>query len=273
MTETAGTCKFIMSYILPLSSVLPGIVVLATSGLIGISPPVPKAGFECSRAKTQVEKTVCASSLLSMLDTRMNEYVSLIRVNLREEEDTKFRTLQREWLSKRNRCNGSEIESCIEKMYLTRLREIKKSPQLISSLVRSWSDSEAIISASLKCSPAIPEHEDGVVLHRLYAHVANRDAFTYDLIEKEFDASDSKIVPKIEKYRISASYRSLMEPMLEGEFVSFLCHKSEQCFQMKSSDGIERKTFMKIELCDGEAAKNLSDGVAHLIRSKRIGVD
>ncbi len=92
------------------------IVLLLTWGAPSIA-----ASFECNRAQSRVEKTICTNVELSVLDEHLARYYSAARSRLGRAADC-MRTNQLQWLrSVRNAC--ADV-ACLKKAYLERLSEL-----------------------------------------------------------------------------------------------------------------------------------------------------
>lgn len=78
------------------------------------------ASFDCSKATSVVEKSICSSADLSRLDSELSQvYKAGLQdlFNLRED--------QQEWLTKRR--NTCADNTCIKTRYIERISEIRKS--------------------------------------------------------------------------------------------------------------------------------------------------
>lgn len=89
--------------------------------LFGLVVPVHAASFDCVRAKTQVEKMICADEYLSSLDDALNrEYKNRLR---KQAGLLKLKSEQRKWLKEvRNACH--EV-TCLRTTYEARIRQVK----------------------------------------------------------------------------------------------------------------------------------------------------
>jgi uncharacterized protein len=84
------------------------------------------ASFDCSKAGTSVEKTICASRRLSDLDEQLaNAYESVI---LLSDHPDRVRSLQWEWL--RNARNQCRDEACLKGVYENRLAQLAATKKL-----------------------------------------------------------------------------------------------------------------------------------------------
>jgi uncharacterized protein len=78
------------------------------------------ASFDCSRARTQVEKLICADPLLGRLDdTLALNYRAMLTVDVGQSKQS-LRAEQLGWLSRRNQCKDSH---CLVEAYRVRIDE------------------------------------------------------------------------------------------------------------------------------------------------------
>ena len=84
------------------------------------------ASFDCKKAKTEVEKTVCADPQLSAWDEKLAETYRAALAKLSPEGQRLLREGQREWLKDLSKscAAGSAVRLCIETAYKDRLREL-----------------------------------------------------------------------------------------------------------------------------------------------------
>lgn len=86
------------------------------------------ASFDCTKAATAVERTVCASPRLSSLD---GELATAFRTMLgRVANPTALRERQRDWLAERDACPD---EACLERLYLRRVAALRSGTQSIEA--------------------------------------------------------------------------------------------------------------------------------------------
>src|SRR3569833_948570 len=76
------------------------------TGPVSAQPAAVQPGFDCTRASTAIEKTICADKTLAMLDREMTRVLTLAREdasisqpNILKDQDT--------WLKQRNECLSS----------------------------------------------------------------------------------------------------------------------------------------------------------------------
>lgn len=84
--------------------------------------------FDCAKASTLVESTICADPLLARLDAALAKTYGDIRASdIGEDARSYLRTTQREWIRERNEC--SDVR-CIETAYRNRIDEVCGTPVL-----------------------------------------------------------------------------------------------------------------------------------------------
>jgi uncharacterized protein YecT (DUF1311 family) len=95
------------------------------------------ASFDCAKAKTAVEKIICADTELSKLDEKMREVHS--QANKFIADPVGFRLKQRQWLKNRDACNDTK---CVAQAYRKRLgvlRSLLQAPKPCFRLLeRKW---------------------------------------------------------------------------------------------------------------------------------------
>lgn len=79
-------------------------------------------GFDCLKAATDVETTICANERLSRADNNLNKaYKQLMERVTSPEEIARIRSAQKDFLTKRNKC---ATVTCIDDLYTQRTEEI-----------------------------------------------------------------------------------------------------------------------------------------------------
>jgi uncharacterized protein len=87
-----------------------------------LASTVQAASFDCAKAKTKVEKFICADAELSKLDEKLAEVYS--KVSKDEQDAVLIKRQQLAWLKKRNQC---EDVSCLRDQYLRRIAELNET--------------------------------------------------------------------------------------------------------------------------------------------------
>ena len=90
------------------------------------------ASFKCELAKTSVEKAICASDNISVLDENMASlYTSLIKIYV---DSKAIKSWQKIWLNERNSCKNSK---CLEETYRERI-SLLKSALTADAATKKW---------------------------------------------------------------------------------------------------------------------------------------
>lgn len=101
----------------------------AALALLDVAAMSHAAGFDCRRARTQVEKTICADAELSRLDSEMNELYRQIRAETRGVDgETGWQvdpvaSENARWLEGRNQCRDA---ACIRSAYQQRIAQLRR---------------------------------------------------------------------------------------------------------------------------------------------------
>jgi uncharacterized protein len=96
----------------------------AAALLLAATLPASAASFDCSKAKTEVEKAVCADPQLSELDVQL---ANAWRGTLNAAKDPGLmRVRQREWAASRDTCGEGEMKTCLADSYRDRISLLQK---------------------------------------------------------------------------------------------------------------------------------------------------
>lgn len=80
------------------------------------------ASFDCSKARTQVEKAICSDAELSQLDEEM---AVKYKIALKDHPVFNFvKTYQRNWLKDNSSCNSKNLVGCLKDSYKTRILQL-----------------------------------------------------------------------------------------------------------------------------------------------------
>jgi uncharacterized protein len=102
------------------------VIVLLALAIMVTSGVVIGASFNCSKAGNSVEKTICASQVLSKLDEQLAEaYSSAIHVS---DNPDSLKRQQQEWL--RNVRDQCQDESCLKGVYENWLAQLGEAKQI-----------------------------------------------------------------------------------------------------------------------------------------------
>jgi uncharacterized protein YecT (DUF1311 family) len=87
----------------------------------------PQASFDCAKAKTAIEKSICGSAALARLDRQTAEqYASNLANAYEKSEADKWLTTQRAWQAARDKTCADGNAACLTKSYSARLAQLKK---------------------------------------------------------------------------------------------------------------------------------------------------
>ncbi|MEI9888713.1 MAG: DUF4163 domain-containing protein [Rhizomicrobium sp.] len=102
-------------------------------GVIRADWRAPSASFDCAKAKSGIEKAICAGAPLARLDRQMAEayQAKLAGVSSYDKPGAdKLRNEQRAWLAKvLKTCSGPSPGACLTRMYGARLADLTRAPQ------------------------------------------------------------------------------------------------------------------------------------------------
>ena len=87
------------------------------------------ASFDCSKASTEVEKTICDNEWLGRLDEELSFFYNKLRESSSQEESSNLLREQREWIQERNKiCETAyNKKSCLSDRYRKRVNTLKIS--------------------------------------------------------------------------------------------------------------------------------------------------
>ena len=87
-----------------------------------------KAGFDCNKASTAIEKAICSDKRIAMADLEINQQYKRARKKLAGAERKSLKISQRSWIKQRNRCraDGKVDLSCLALSYAHRLAALQK---------------------------------------------------------------------------------------------------------------------------------------------------
>lgn len=96
----------------------------AAALLFAAALPASAASFDCAKAKTEVEKSICADPKLSELDVQLaNAWHSTLNA---AKDPGLMRVRQREWAAGRDTCSDGEMKSCLAASYRDRISLLQK---------------------------------------------------------------------------------------------------------------------------------------------------
>lgn len=124
--------------------------------LLCAATPAWAASFDCKKATTPVEQTLCGNPELSRLDTTLGEHYRRAMDKLQGAPRDALRNSQRAWLQTRNAC-GSDV-TCLQPLLSQRVVEVGKLTQPdtaeLDAIVASIPDRPADAAKGLRGYPA-----------------------------------------------------------------------------------------------------------------------
>lgn len=120
--------------------------------LLSIVGSAQAASFDCTQARTKVERLICDTSELSTLDQEMaTRYAELSRGKERVEA---IRTSQRQWLKVRGNCQD---EACIRLAYTSRLHELEVTAMPSSDPSTCVGDAKKVLDLAAAADRLVPD--------------------------------------------------------------------------------------------------------------------
>lgn len=91
-------------------------------------PMFYKAGFDCNKASTAIEKAICTDKRIALADLEINKQYKKARKRLASAERKSLLITQRSWIKQRNGCrDAGEVDlSCLALSYAHRLATLQK---------------------------------------------------------------------------------------------------------------------------------------------------
>ncbi|WP_411755559.1 lysozyme inhibitor LprI family protein [Serratia sp. (in: enterobacteria)] len=100
-------------------------LLLCLSLTLGASTAAHAASFDCAKATSNVEHSICNNPDLSSLDGQLSENYQSAMANLAGDQADALRTEQRSWLKQRDTCNGQE--SCLSDLLSQRAAQLQNT--------------------------------------------------------------------------------------------------------------------------------------------------
>lgn len=111
----------------------------------GANTTVQAASFDCAKATSDVEHSICNNPDLSSLDGQLSENYQAAMASLPGDQADALRTEQRSWLKQRDACNGQE--SCLSDLFSQRATQLQNTSKQAASALDN-------IIASIPADPA-----------------------------------------------------------------------------------------------------------------------
>lgn len=141
----------------------------------GISPAsaqaaAVQAGFDCAKANTQIETTICADKTLAMLDREATRVLTLAREDASVSQPNILKD-QDIWIKQRNEClSSTDKERCLVESYVRRISTLRSD----SSAVRKSKGGMSLGPFSAACDGGISLNLVFVNSNPSYVYVAGR---------------------------------------------------------------------------------------------------
>ena len=105
----------------------PSLIALSLLALL----PAPVFAFDCAKAKTAVEKAICADASLKGLDDALSAAYGALKAKLAPPEQKMLASAQKRWIARREFCEGAEegISACVKAQTAERLSLLAATPQ------------------------------------------------------------------------------------------------------------------------------------------------
>ena len=152
-----------------------GFLVLST-----LTPIVHAASFDCKKAKSKVEKSICENAELSRLDEQL---AAVYKATMSTHPLPKYvKARQKDWLDLNQYCDNKKFVQCLKNNYIERIEELNISPRMqvfTNSKDFSYENANAVVTI-------IPEPSGyaridvwgGFVLHRLATEENGKPTYT-----------------------------------------------------------------------------------------------
>ncbi len=93
--------------------------------LLGNVFVVQAASFDCNKAKSQDEKSICKDRVLSLLDTEMSRKYNEILKHLNKKDRENSIDGQNGWLIERKNCGSNTY--CLRKLYVEQINNMDEA--------------------------------------------------------------------------------------------------------------------------------------------------
>ncbi|SDH94724.1 Protein of unknown function [Vibrio xiamenensis] len=202
-----------------------------TAGLL-VPPQTSAAGFDCGKATTATEKTICADKTLDQMDTLLS--VMYRRAYQSTDDKAELKKTQLKWLKSRNSaCSSSSNNGLCEQSYLNAYKRLKEDYYKTTEAQNSsHSGKNTPAVAALLSGMSMPNGDD---LSILSANAVNSDPASY------------KPWPRKELAHFEEGYPQIMGVAAGVHdnviYLYVALKKSEQyeVYEINSSTGVQRR--------------------------------
>lgn len=121
-------------------------IVLIISFTVSAETAPIKASFDCAKATSEIEKTICGSKALADLDLELAAIYKDLISNLFQSEINRLKEEQLQWLAARDAsCVKARIkEACLQDLYSARVETLKKKKQFAIPRTKIFKTSKEI---------------------------------------------------------------------------------------------------------------------------------
>ncbi len=146
------------------------------------TPKVYSAGFDCVRAKTDIENTICHNRELAQMDTEMSFLYKQVSGQ---------KSAQKKWIADRNKC-GADV-TCLADKYASRMQELVT---LIKNNTFNWFDYADAVTADPWFHP-----NNAILIERFIRHALGDASY-----EKFISCSNRQTADVFNENQIFAGY-------------------------------------------------------------------
>ncbi|PKM45136.1 MAG: hypothetical protein CVV05_07115 [Gammaproteobacteria bacterium HGW-Gammaproteobacteria-1] len=125
---------------------------LLSTLLLLASPVLRAASFDCGKAASAIEKTICGDQTLSELDGKLGSLYNDVIAGMSGQDAEKVKSLQWVWIQTRDRCNDNK---CLTDSYNKRIDELNglyqqviyagKDVEVTSALEQSYDNAASVV--------------------------------------------------------------------------------------------------------------------------------
>ena len=136
------------------------------------------ASFDCAKAKSLVEKTICSDGELSKLDEKLSE---VYKISLKEHPVQNYvRARQREWIRDNNTCDKAKLAVCLRNNYEKRiltLTDISTAKVYSNTEKFEYSNGDAVAEIREKNGKFFINVWGGFRVHRQASQAAGKEVY------------------------------------------------------------------------------------------------
>lgn len=234
-------------------------------------PALAQPSFSCQRARTNVERAICASGILTELDRRLDLYYRYALEASGGDDRERIARQQRLWIQQRNRCEPARLNNCLEGSYLSRLDAIKAEDSLYRGLVLQHTDSaEQFLLAAMQCPPPFEPGFDGSGSAIRYENVRASGKFlSFDQIANSAVMRGNNAHQIITTSNISIELNVIETIQSSDNVVEIICRRPFNCIFSLTNGTHIKNTGTLIHFCDAITAQRAAATLQIMIRQSR----